>query len=122
MDEVSFPKKFQCTRQLLEEMSYNDLIQASSRRVRIFPYHISRCVVSGKSFALLDEIGEIAELAKLHDQIDMSRRFLAIYESDNMWMMEAFQDVDLRIEVLLQLLVELMQIDRFDGNKAGLLL
>lgn len=31
-----------------------------------------------------------------------------------MWVMEAFEDLDFRVEVLLQFLVELREIDRFD--------
>lgn len=39
-----------------------------------------------------------------------------------MRVMKTFQDVDFRVEVLLQLLVELVQVDGFDGYKAWFLL
>lgn len=32
-----------------------------------------------------------------------------------MWMMEVLQDEDLAVEVVLELRIELLQIDRFDG-------
>lgn len=31
-----------------------------------------------------------------------------------MWMVEAFEDMDLGVQVILQLLVELLQVNRFD--------
>lgn len=40
---------------------------------------------------------------------------LTVDEGDDMWMMEVLQDEDLAIEVLLELRIELLQIDRFDG-------
>ena len=44
----------------------------------------------------------------------MGGRLLTVDEGDDVWMMKAFKDMDLRIEVILQLLVELLQVDRFD--------
>ena len=36
-----------------------------------------------------------------------------------MRMVEAFEDLDFAVEVLLELLVKLRQIDRFDGDKSS---
>ena len=52
----------------------------------------------------------------------MGRRLLTVDERDNMWMMEAFEDMDLGIEVILQLLVELLQVNRLYGYVSTVLL
>jgi hypothetical protein len=44
----------------------------------------------------------------------MSHRFSTVDEGNDMWVMEAFEDLDFGVEVLLQFLVELREIDRFD--------
>lgn len=48
----------------------------------------------------------------------VSGRLLAVDQRYDMGMMEALQDVDLGIEVLLQLLVELVHVDGFDCHIA----
>ena len=49
----------------------------------------------------------------------MGRRFSAIDESDDMGMVEAFEDLDFAVEVVLELLIEFRQIDRFDSYKGS---
>ena len=41
---------------------------------------------------------------------------MAVDESDDMRMVEALEDMNLRVEILLQLPVELRQVDRLDGD------
>ena len=47
---------------------------------------------------------------------------LAINERNDMWMVEAFQDVDLGVQILFELLVKLLEVDRFDSYVAASLL
>lgn len=49
-------------------------------------------------------------------------RLLTVDEGNYMWMMKGLEDLDLGVEVVPQLLVELLQLYRLDGNKAWLLL
>lgn len=52
----------------------------------------------------------------------MSGCLLAVNECNDMWMMETFQDVYLGVQVLFELLVQLLEVDRFDGYIAASLL
>lgn len=45
----------------------------------------------------------------------MRGSLLTVDEGDDMWVMEVLQDEDLAVEVILELRIELLQIDRFDG-------
>ena len=78
--------------------------------------------MSSKSVAFLDEVGEIPQLAEFHDKVYVGRRLLTIDESNDMWVMEAFQDMDFGVEILFELLVELLQVDRFNSYVATSLL
>ena len=50
--------------------------------------------------------------------MDVGARVFAVDESYDVGMVEAFEDRDFRGQVLFELLVELAQVDRFDGNDA----
>ncbi len=52
----------------------------------------------------------------------MGGSLLTVNEGDDVWMMEAFQDVNFRVEVLFEFLVELVHIYRLDRNEAWFLL
>ena len=52
----------------------------------------------------------------------MGRGFLAVDQGDDVWVMQPFEYVDLGVEVLFELLVKLVQVDRLDGHITGLLL
>ena len=54
--------------------------------------------------------------------MDVGRGLLTIDQGDNMGMMKAFQDMDLRVQIFFELFIELIQIDGLDGNVARLLL
>ena len=73
----------------------------------------------GQPITLLDEVGEVTELAELHDQMDVSAGLLTVYEGDDMGMMKVFEDVNLRVQIFLELLVELVKMDRFDGDQSS---
>lgn len=47
---------------------------------------------------------------------------LAVNKRNDVWMMEPFQDVDLGVQVFFKFLVELLEVDRFDGYIAASLL
>lgn len=103
-------------------MSDYDLVQATSGRVGVFPDHICRRVVPGEGISLLDEIRKIPQLAKLHHQVYMGGGLLTVDQSDNVWVMQAFEYVDLGVQVLFELLIKLVQVDRLDSHIAWLLL
>lgn len=48
--------------------------------------------------------------------MDMGCCFMAIDESDDMRMVQALENVNLRREIVFQLLVEFRQVDRLDGH------
>lgn len=50
--------------------------------------------------------------------MDVRGGFMTIDECDNVGMVEALEDIDLRGKVILELLVELRQIDGLDGDKS----
>lgn len=52
----------------------------------------------------------------------VSGRFLAVDQGNDMRMVKTLQDMDFRVEIFFQLFVQLVHIDGFDGNEAGLLL
>ena len=54
--------------------------------------------------------------------MDVCGRFLAVDQSDDVWMMQAFEDVDLGIEIFLELLVELVEMNRLDRYEGSVLL
>ena len=54
--------------------------------------------------------------------MDVGRRLLTVNEGDNMRVVQALEDVDFRIKILFQLLVQLLQFDRLDSDMVGLLL
>lgn len=77
--------------------------------------------MAGQGVSFLDEVRQVPQLAKLHDQMYMCRCFLAVYQRHDVGMMKAFQNVNLGVKVFLQLFVELVQVDGFDGDVARLL-
>ena len=122
VNEVPIPQEFKRAGQLLQKVSNNNLVEAASRRVGILHDHIRCGGVSSQSIAFLDEVGEIPQLAELHDKVYVGRCLLTIDESNDMWVMEAFQDMNFGVEVLFELLVELLQVDRFNSYVATSLL
>ncbi len=48
--------------------------------------------------------------------MDVSGGLLAIDKRHDVRMVKFFQNVDLRVEVLLELLVQFLQVDRLDGD------
>lgn len=48
--------------------------------------------------------------------MDVSSRFLAIDKRHNVRMVEVFQNVDFRVQVFLELLVQFLQVDRLDSD------
>lgn len=54
--------------------------------------------------------------------MDVRRRLLTIDQSHYMWMVESLEDMDFRVQVLFQLFVKLLHVDRLDGDVAGLFL
>ena len=75
-----------------------------------------------ESVALSDEVGQVAELAEFHYQVYMGSGLLTTDQSNDMWMVEVSQNLDLRVEVLFQLLVQLLQVDRFNSDVTRLFL
>ena len=122
MDVVLRSQEFQGTGHLFREMPHDDLVQASNRGIRILFDHALGLGMVGEVGTLLDEGREIAQLTELHDDVHTGWRFVAVDERHNMWMVEASEDGDFGHEVVFELLVELVHVDRLDGNRRSLLL
>lgn len=103
-------------------MADDDFVQTTTHWVRVFLDHVSGGFMAGQGVSFLDEVRQVPQLAKLHDQMYMCRCFLAVYQRHDVGMMKAFQNVNLGVKVFLQLFVELVQVDGFDGDVARLLL
>lgn len=54
--------------------------------------------------------------------MDMRGSFIAINQGDNMGMMQAFENFYFRRKIILELLIELGQVDRFDGHVGSMFL
>lgn len=66
--------------------------------------------------SLLDEQGEIPQLAVLHDEIDVRGRLDTVMEGDDVRMPQRLEDLNLPKQVLLKLLVQPGEFDRLDGD------
>jgi hypothetical protein len=102
-------------------MSDNDLVQSTNRRVGVLFYHALCLRMVDKVSALLDEGRQVSELAEFHDDMHAGGRFLAVNERYYVRVVKAAQDGDFGDEVVLELLVQLVHVDRFDGNGLALL-
>ena len=111
MDEVSVAQEFQRAGQLLEEVSDNDLVEGTTGRVRVLGNHVSGEGMIAERVASRNEHGQVAQGAVFHDQIDVGRGFLTVDESHDVGVMEALENVDLRVQVFLESPVELGQVD-----------
>lgn len=78
--------------------------------------------MAGQRISFLDEVGQVSQLAKLHDEMDVCRCFLTVDQRHDVGMMEALQNLNLGVKVFFQLFVKLVHVDGFDGYVAGLLL
>jgi len=119
MYEIPVPQELHRTGELLQEMPDNHFVQPPNRRYWVLPDHIFQSRVVAQFVSLLDEVRQISKLAVFHHEMYMGRRFSAIDESDDMGMVEAFEDLDFAVEVVLELLIEFRQIDRFDSYKSS---
>lgn len=111
MNEIPISKELHGAGELLEKVADDNFIETTGRRHGILLDHIPKCWVIGEPVPLLDEIREISELTVFHHQVYMRRGFSAVYQSDDMGMVQAFQDLDLAVEVVLEFLVEFGKVD-----------
>ena len=49
----------------------------------------------------------------------VSHRLSTVDESNDVWVMEAFENLDFGVEILLQFLIQLREIDRLDCYKSS---
>ena len=54
--------------------------------------------------------------------MNMGSRLFTVDQGNDVGMMKALENVDLRVKVVFQLLIESVDINRLDGYKAGFLL
>ncbi len=73
--------------------------------------------VGHKLLPLLYKQRKVAQLAVLHDEVDVGSRLDAIMEGDDMRMPKRLQDLDFSIQILFELLVETGELDGFDSNQ-----
>jgi hypothetical protein len=88
-------------------------------RVGVFADHVSQGRVVTQLVPLLDEVRQVSELAVLHDQVYVSRRLSTVNQGNDVGVVEALEDLDLAVEVVLELAVELREIDRLDGDEGS---
>src|SRR3569833_2987634 len=106
VDEVALAQELQSTGELLQEVADHHFVEPRVGRIRILPGHVVGYRVGDQSIPLLDEQREVAQLAVLHDEVDVCGRLEAVVEAGDVGVSERLQDIDLAIEVLLELLVE----------------
>lgn len=97
-------------------MSDYDLVQTTRWWIGVSLYHFSSGFVAREGISFLDKVRQVTKLAEFHDQMYMCGGLLAVDKGDDMWVMEVLQDHNLTVEVFLELRIELLQIDRFDGH------
>lgn len=54
--------------------------------------------------------------------MNMGSRFFAVDQGNDVGMMEALENVNLGVKIVLELFIESVDIDRLDGYEAGFLL
>jgi hypothetical protein len=54
--------------------------------------------------------------------MDVRGGFMAIDQSDDVRVMEAFENIDLRRQVIFELLIQFGQVDRLDGDVGAMFL
>lgn len=107
---------------LLQEVTADDLIEPTNRRIRILFDHISRRLVLSQRGTLLDECGQVSQLTEFHHQMHLCLGLEAVEQGDDVGMVEFPEDLDFFVEVLPQLLAELREVYRLDGNERAFLL
>lgn len=70
---------------------------------RIFAGHVVRGRMSGQFVPLLDEHGQVTQLAVFHNEVDVCFRLEAIMEGNDVRMTQRLEYLYLAIEVILQL-------------------
>lgn len=122
MDQIPIPEELEGTGQLLEEVSDDDLIESAHSRIGVLGYHIAGVAMVPQRFPPLDEQGQVSQGAVFHDQMDVRGGLMAVDERDDVGVVEAFENVDLRGQIVLELLVEFRQVDRLDGDVGAMFL
>ena len=77
-------------------MSDHHFVQAAGSRIGVFDHHIPSGFVIDQGVPLLDKVGEVSQCTVLHHQVNVRACLLAVDESNNVRMMKAFEDVNLR--------------------------
>lgn len=73
--------------------------------------------MSDELVALLDEEGEIAEFAVLHNEVDVRGGLDAVMEGNNVRVAKSLEDLNFSIQVFFELLVKTLELHGFDGNR-----
>ena len=97
-------------------MAAEDLIKtARLGRVWVLANDFVRAGMGDQRPALLDEVGQVAQLAILHDEIDVSLGLDAVVEGHDVGVSKGREDLDLAVEVLLELFVQAAKVHGLDG-------
>lgn len=116
MDVVLASKELQRTRQLLQEVPDDDFVQARVVRARVLASHVVSGRVGRELVTLLNEHGQIAELAILHDEVDVCWGLETVVQGDDVRVSQGLEDLYLAVEVLLEFLVQALDLYRLDGD------
>lgn len=81
--------------------------------------HLPQGRVISQFVPLLDEVRQVSELAVLHDQVYVGIRLPAVDQGDYVRVVEALEDLDFAVEIILELAIQLGEVDRLDGYESS---
>lgn len=117
MNEVTKTEVLESARDLYEKVPSQDFIKAKAGGIGVLAENITCFGECSKLIALLHEMGEVGQLAILHDEVNMGICLDAGEESDDVRVLQALENTDLGLEVLLELSGELLLLDSFDSGE-----
>ena len=117
MDIGHLAEELEGTDELLQKVSYDNFVKTRVGGARVLSSELARSRMRRELVSLLDEEGEIAQLAVFHHQVYVGPRLDAVMEGDDVGMSKRLQNLDLAVEVLLELLIQTGQLNRLDGDR-----
>lgn len=86
---------------MLEKVADDDLVEGTTTRIWVLGHHFPCVWVFPQGIPSFDEHRQVTQGTVLHNQVNMRCCFMAINESDDMRMIQALEDLDFGVKVLL---------------------
>lgn len=119
MHYVALPQKLQSTRELLEKVTNKHFVKATAGWRRVVAHNrLETRVNRRQAVTLPDDDGQIADRAKFHDEVYILFSFPAIYQGDNVRVVQFLEDLDFAFQVIEQLATEFQTLHHFEGDQA----